>query len=61
MVRVKGFVDAAEGRLLAQRIGRRVEVSRHRGTAAGEPQLTVVATPAADETAVERWLARVAR
>lgn len=62
VIRVKGFVpspDADDGVLLVQRVGRRVEVVRHRGAPNVPRVIVVVATAAADPAAVESWLERL--
>ena len=56
-MRAKGFVDDGSQLLVVQLVGRRSELTRWRG-AATTPGLVAVATPGADEAAVEAWLLR---
>ncbi len=60
VVRVKGIVESAEGRLIGQRVGARCEVSRARSGSPGslpdhEPAMTVIATPGVDRAELEAW------
>ncbi len=54
VVRIKGLVGSEEGLLLGQRVGQRSEVTRSRRD--GDPVMTVIATPAADDSAVDAWI-----
>ncbi len=59
VVRVKGVVDPIEpgaAQLVAQLVGNRVEVTKRRGTSVVEPVMSVIATLAVDESAVDAWM-----
>lgn len=59
IVRVKGLVPGADEVLVAQRSGRRVEVTRHRGASPVVPAVTVIARPGTDPSVLERWVAPI--